>query len=165
MADLEDYFRLFGSAKVAQYMLWEPHRNIHQSEAAIEKLLCRYAGGKCYRWGIALPDTDRLIGIIELLKFDEENGTCSFAYMLGDGFRGMGYGTEALRAAIDFAFTELKMDAVISDHMGPNLASGNAMRNAGMRHIQTIPGHYTKNGTVYDSIRYQITRQDWGNRR
>ena len=165
MADLKDYFRLFGSSRISEFMLWEPHTHIHQSEAAIRKLLERYADGRCYRWGIALPETGRLIGIIELLRFDEESGTCSFAYMLREDFWGMGYGTEALRAAIGFAFSHMKMDAVIADHMGPNPASGKAMQKAGMTYVRTIPGAYVKNGSCFDQVQYRITRQEWGNRR
>lgn len=160
--DLRFYYqRLFSSPKVAQYMLWEPHMEIAQSAAALEKVLKRYEAGTCCRWAIALNQDDSLIGILELLRFDPVDNTCSFAYMLGEDFWGQGYGTEALEAAFHFAFAELGVSAIEADHFAENAASGAVMRKAGMRYLRTIPGKYEKQGVLHDAMEYRITREDW----
>lgn len=159
--DRESYFRLFSSPEVAKYMLWEPHTSIAQTDAALEKLMARYSGGKCYRWGITLRGLDSLIGIIELLHFDEAAGNCGFAYQISPEYWGKGYGTEALTAALDFAFSEMGMDTVEADHMGHNVASGAVMKKAGMTYVGTMPGKYTKNGVSFDAPQYRITREEW----
>lgn len=163
-ADRTDYFRLFSDPRVARYMNWEPHSHIRQTDAALEKLMGRYSCGRYYRWGIALPEDNRLIGIIELLHFSEEENTCSFAYMLLPECWGKGYGTEALSAAFGFAFSEMRMEAVITEYMAPNLASGAAMKKAGMEQLKTIPAAFKKNGEVYDGILCRITRENWQKR-
>jgi len=155
------YARLDSSQKVAEHMLWDPHRDISESAASIHKALARYAAGRCYRWGIALREDDGLIGVIELLKFDEAANTCGFAYMLGEDFWGQGYGSEALEAALGFAFTRLKVSAVLSDHFAENPASGGAMRKAGMHYLRTVPGKYEKHGVRHDALEYRITREEW----
>lgn len=155
------YERLGSSTAVTRYMLFEPHQDISESVASIEKALRRYAKGKCYRWCIALQEDNSIMGVIELLRFDEETNTCSFAYMLAEEFWGKGYGTEALKAALGFAFEEMDMGAVITDHMTANPASGAVMRKAGMVFVQTIPNAYVKNGTYYDADQYRITREGW----
>lgn len=162
--DAQDYYERVGRREaVTRYMFWEPHQDISVAVASIEKALSRYETGKCYRWAIALQDDDCLIGIIELLKFDEERNTCSFAYMLGDDYWGKGYATEALKAALGFAFEMLQLDAVEGEHFAPNAASGAVMRKAGMRHTMTEPKKYEKNGNVYDAPQYRITREEWEN--
>lgn len=162
MEDLQPYFeRLGSSAKVTEHMLWNPHKDISESVASIQKVLKRYEAGKCYRWGIALQEDNTLIGVIDLLKFDEEANTCSFAYMLGEEFWGQGYGTEAVEAAFRFAFRELKVSAIISDHFAGNPASGAVMRKAGMHYTQTIPAKYEKHGIRHDAIEYRITKEEW----
>lgn len=162
MGDVPAYFtRLGSSAAVTKHMLWEPHKDISESVASIQKVLKRYESGACYRWGITLREDDSLIGIIELLKFDEHSGTCSFAYMLGEHFWGQGYGTEAVEAAFRFAFQELKVSAIISDHFAENPASGAVMRKAGMQYVRTIPKKYEKHGTRHDAIEYRITKEEW----
>ena len=110
----------------------------------------------CYRWGIALKEDDTLIGVIELLRFDEDTNTCSFAYMLGCDYWNQGYATEALGAVIRFAFEKLEIDRIMVDHMTPNAASGAVMRKVGMTHTGTELGKYEKHGRVFDAELYEI---------
>lgn len=162
LADAEDYYRhLFGSEAVSRYMLWNPHRDVSESEDSIRKVLRRYEEGHCYRWGITLNATGELIGIIELLRFDEEADSCSFAYMLGENFWGRGYGTEALKAVFDFAFTQMNVRSITADHMAENPASGRVMEKAGMIRTRFLPEKYQKNGNTYSAIEYTITQADW----
>ena len=157
MDDLLEYYeRLFGDGDVCRYMLFDPHQDISESMASIEKTLSRYEEGRCYRWGIALKEDDSLIGIVELLRFDEDAGSCSFAYMLGCDYWNQGYGTEALTAVIRFAFEKMDIDRILVDHMSPNAASGAVMRKVGMTHIGTEPGKYEKHGRIFDAEVYEI---------
>lgn len=163
LEDAQVYYNRLGSSEaVTKYMLWNPHRDLSESEASIRKALRRYEEGKCYRWGIALKTDDSIIGVIELLRLDEQTNTCSFAYMLAEEFWGQGYGTEALRAALDFAFTELKVTAVEADHMAENEASGAVMRKAGMVRQRTEFKKYEKNGIFHDAPVYRITAENYG---
>lgn len=157
MEDAPVYYDRIGSREaVTRFMLWDPHKDLSESVASMEKALRRYAEGRCYRWGIVLPADDSIIGILELLRFDEEKGTCSFAYMLSDDFWGRGYGTEALKAALDFAFREMEVKAVEADHFAVNAVSGAVMRKAGMNYVGTEPGKYEKNGVLHDAQIYRI---------
>ena len=157
MGDIYEYYeRLYGDGDVCRYMLFDPHQDIGESLASLERVLARYEEGGFYRWGITLPEDDSLIGIIELLRFDEKTGTCSFAYMLGCKYWNRGYGTEALREVIRFAFEEMDVSRILVDHMSGNGASGAVMRKAGMTHIGTEPGKYTKHGACRDAEIYEI---------
>ena len=159
------YFERFGNKEtVTRYMLFMPHESLADSVEAVEKVLRRYETGRCYRWAIALKEDDSIIGIIELLRFDETANSCSFAYMIGEAFWGKGYGTQALKAALQFAFSEMELAYVEADHMASNPASGAVMRKAGMVHIRTDKAKYQKNGAVYDAIVYRITAQQWKRR-
>lgn len=156
------YFARLGSSEsVTKHMLWNPHRDISESIASIEKALRRYEEGTSCRWAIALKEDNSLIGIIDLLRFDEKDRSCSFAYMLGADFWGKGYGTEAVRAAFGFAFDVLQVEAIVADHFAENPASGAVMRKVGMTHIRTLPEKYVKNGKMHDAQEYKITAEQW----
>lgn len=162
MADVPLFYTRLGSSEtVTKHMLWQPHQSISESAASIQKVLRRYEEGRCYRWGITLLEDDALIGILDLLAFDEVQNTCSFAYMLGEAFWGQGYGTEALLAAFDFAFSQLKVSAILADHFAENPASGAVIRKAGMQYTGTVSGKYEKNGVKHDAPQYRITKEDW----
>lgn len=162
MEDTQPFFvRLGGSKAVTEHMLWIPHKDVSESLASIQKVLRRYESGGCYRWAIALRETDTLIGMIDLLAFDPETDSCGFAYMLDQEFWGRGYGTEALTAVLSFAFTRLGIQTITADHFAENPASGAVMRKAGMRYVRRLPGKYEKNGVVHDALEYRITKEEW----
>lgn len=152
------YARVGSSPEVTKYMLFSPHRDVSESAASVEKALRRYAEGKCYRYCVALKETDELIGVIEALRFDEERDSCSFAYMLGEDFWGRGYGTEALKAVFGFLFDKMGIRRIEADHMAENPASGAVMRKAGMVKTGLEKAKYEKNGVFHDAVTYTITK-------
>lgn len=162
MADAPLYYsRIASRTEVTRYMLWQTHTQLSETEAVIDQVLNRYASGRCYRWCIALSEDNSPIGAIELLRFDEETEACSFAYMIGSDFWGMGYGTEALEAVLRFAFEAMQIRLVTADHMSANPASGAVMRKAGMAFCRIIPEKYEKDGQKMDAWEYRITRDQW----
>ena len=160
LEDVQDYYeRVASDGDVTRYMLLDPHQDLTESLLSIENTLQRYEEGRCYRWGIALKSDDSIIGVIDLLRFDEEEGSCSFAYMIGCDYWNRGYGTETLKAVLTFAFEKMEIEWVRADHMAENLASGAVMRKAGMRCTGTVPGKYEKYGVLHDAVCYEIRSQ------
>ena len=159
--DAEAFFRFAGSQTVTKYMFWKPHKDVSESAASIAKTVSLYETGNCWRWGIALRETDELIGIIDLLGIREAERSCTFAYMIGEDFWGRGFATEALSAVLGFAFGRLDLETVWGEHFGPNGASGAVMRKSGMKYTGTEVGKYEKNGEVFDVPQYSITRKEW----
>lgn len=164
LSDTCDFYEFASDEDVSKYMLWTPHESISDSEKSILSSLEKYEKGKYYRFGIALKDTDRLIGIIQLLSFDEEKESASFAYMLARDFWGLGYGTEALTAVINYAFEQLEIQMIEADHFTENVSSGAVMRKCGMSYVDTVKDKYEKNGRKYSADTYILTREDWKKR-
>ena len=157
LEDVYEYYeRLFGDADVSRYMLFEPHQDIAESLASLERKLERYEQGQFYCWGVSCKEEDSLIGLVELLRFDETDNSCSFVYMLGCNYWNQGYGTEMLKAVFRFAFEELNVERIAADHMTKNAASGAVMRKAGMKHIGTETEKYEKLGIKFDADQYEI---------
>ena len=157
LSDVYEYYeRLFGDGDVSRYMLFEPHQTIMESLESVQRKIARYEEGNFYCWGVELKEEAGLMGLVELLRFDEEANTCSFVYMLGCNYWNQGYGTELLKAVFRFAFEELEVERILADHMSKNIASGRVMEKAGMKHIGTEEGKYEKMGILYDAEIYEI---------
>lgn len=155
--DIQEYYeRLYGDGDVCRYLLFDPHQDIGESYESIQEILRQYEEGNFYRWGITRKEEDTLIGIIGLVRINEETETCSFAYLLGCDYWNQGYGTEALKEVFRFAFEELEISRIVADHMAENPASGAVMRKAGMTHIGTEKEKYNKCGTLHDAEVYEI---------
>ena len=161
-SDAQNFFvRVGGNPNVTKYMLWEPHASIEETEKSIAKILKRYDEGMGYSWAIALKEDDSIIGRIDLLRFDESESSCSFAYMMGDAYWGKGFGTEVLSEVLRFAFEKMEMQVVIADHMCENGGSGAVMRKVGMTYVQTYAAKYQKAGKDYDADEYRITYEEY----
>jgi RimJ/RimL family protein N-acetyltransferase len=78
--------------------------------------------------------TDRPIGITELQEIDRRNRTATFVIFIGEAdARGRGYGTEATRLVLDYAFTTLGLHNVILTVVAFNAAAIRAYERAGFR--------------------------------
>ncbi len=160
-SDLGNYHKqLTSDPEVARYMLWQPNSDIAHTALIFEKRLAECAAGTAFHWAITRKGEDSLIGILSLLRF-QEDGSCSFAYMLGQEFWGQGYGTEALTAVLGFAFDTIGVTSVAADHMAENPASGAVMAKAGMHRTGFFPGKYEKDGVPHDAIQYSMTKAQW----
>ena len=160
LGDVYEYYeRLFGDADVSRYMLFDPHQTIMESLEDVQQKLARYEDGNFYCWGVERKEEAGLVGLVELLRFDEKAETCGFVYMLGCNYWNQGYGTEMLKAVFRFAFEELEVERILADHMTPNVSSGKVMEKAGMKHIGTETGKYEKLGLRFDAEIYEICNE------
>lgn len=155
------YNRLGSNREVTRYMLWQPHKSLQESRESIDKVLNGYALGNTYTWAIVLPENDTIIGRIDLLRIDESQSSCSFAYMIGREFWGRGYGTESLKAVLAFAFDKMEMKTIIADHICANIASGKVMQKAGMQFVRKHSSKYVKDGKIFDADEYMISSEVW----
>ena len=161
LGDVYEYYeRLMGDADVSRYMLFDPHQTIMESLEDMQQKLRRYEEEPFYCWGVEQKEEAGLMGMVQLLRFDEQADSCSFVYMLGCNYWNQGYGTEILKAVIRFAFEELEVQRILADHMTKNIASGKVMEKAGMKHIGTETGKYEKMGILYDVEIYEICNEN-----
>ena len=159
MDDLYDYYERIGSdGEVSKYMLWEPHQDIGETLESFEKSLAAYEEGGYYRWVAEEKNGDGVIGTMSLLRFDEEESSCSFAYMFAKDWWGRGYATEAMTAVLAFAFEKLEIVRVTADHFAANTASGAVMRKLGMEYTGTAKNRYEKHGHPVDAECYELVR-------
>jgi len=83
----------------------------------------------------ALPDL-RAVGILNIRDFTNPHGTAELGITIGDpANRGQGFGTEAVRLVLDYAFTVLGVHNVWLDTPAYNVAAIRAYEKAGFREI------------------------------
>jgi RimJ/RimL family protein N-acetyltransferase len=100
----------------------------------------------------ALPDMQP-IGILNIRDFTNPHGTAELGITIGDGEnRGRGFGTEAVRLALDYAFSELGVQNVWLDTPAYNLAAIRAYEKAGFRVIGRRRGARVLAGQRYDVV-------------
>lgn len=152
------YEKLASQEEISQYMLWEPHKDMNETIEYITKEVESYEKQVNYKWAITQKGENDIIGVIALLRFDEKENSCSFAYMLAKEHWNKGYVTEALKRVMEFAFLELGVERIEVDHLADNVASGKVMQKVGMEWIGIQKDKYTKPKGTFDAVCYEITK-------
>ncbi|MEM0519432.1 MULTISPECIES: GNAT family N-acetyltransferase [Aequorivita] len=74
--------------------------------AHIEKITADLRQNKSITWGITTKKSDILIGSICLWNFSEDKKTAEVGYVLDPKFQGQGIMSEALKAVLNFGFSQ-----------------------------------------------------------
>ena len=95
----------------------------------------------------------RPIGTTTLADIDQRNRRAEFGIFIGESeCRGKGYGTEATRLALDYAFTALGLHNVVLRVFEYNLVGLRAYEKAGFREFGRRREAQLLNGRLWDEI-------------
>ncbi|MFH6934586.1 GNAT family N-acetyltransferase [Flavobacterium sp. FlaQc-30] len=141
-SDLNGMFELDSNPNVHIYIGGKPVTTIEQSAAYIENLQQQYKDFGTGRWAVILKETNEFLGWSGI-KFitDEINNHKNF-YEIGYRFIekhwGKGYATEAGKAFIEYAFNNLKADAVYAYADAGNDNSRKILEKLGLRYVNSF---------------------------
>ena len=105
---------------------------------------------------------DRLIGFVALHSIEWNNGAGLLAIGIGEAeYRGKGYGTDALRLILRFAFHELNLFRVGLDVIATNTRAIRTYEKLGFQHEGRMRGAVLRDGRRDDRIFMGILRDEW----
>lgn len=146
---------------IAQTLLRSPHPYTEQDALSfIHVAMDSRALGMWMQSAIELCASGALIGSIGL-TLTEEFMRADVGYWISEAHWNRGYATEALRAVIDFGFSQLGLIRIQANHFSDNLASGRVMQKAGMTCEGLKRKYFIRFGQPRDVVFYGILREDW----
>ncbi|TDL30721.1 N-acetyltransferase [Jeotgalibacillus sp. S-D1] len=172
------YFRPLGPEDVDLFVdllkrnrnFWTVHEPKHPEsfytrEVQLEKLAetqTQQKLGKEYSWGIFLADTSELIGSISIYSIRRLPFSSAFiGYSLDESRTMRGLGTEAVTAALRFAFRDFglhRMEALVSPRNG---ASIKVLEKVGMQKEGCLRKNLYINGTWEDHFIYSMIEDEF----
>ena len=87
--------------------------------------------------------------------------SCVLGYNLAAGEQGKGYMTEAVRAAVGFAFDTWKLHRVAANYMPRNTRSAAVLERCGFKTEGRAPAYLFINGRWEDHVLTAITNPSW----
>ncbi|MEP7290168.1 MAG: GNAT family protein [Chloroflexota bacterium] len=117
-----------------------------------------------FPFAIRRQDDEGLIGWLVLREIFWQARHCAFAIGLDPAQRGRGYGTDATRVALSYAFLELNLNRVGLDVMAYNEAGIRAYTKVGFVHEGTLRALTYRDGIYYDALMMSMLRSDWEKR-
>jgi RimJ/RimL family protein N-acetyltransferase len=122
----------------------------------------RRRGREGYLFGIYTLADETLIGYIELGEILWTHRTSWLAIGIGErAYRGQGYGYDAMRLALDFAFKELNLHRVqltVFEYNEPAIA---LYENLGFRREGAYREFMQRDGQRYDMVLYGLLAREW----
>ena len=161
-SDAEAMFQNWASsAENLTYVTWDPHPDVEVTRNSIRNWVASYANPNYYKWDICLKENpEQVIGDISIVEMHEEDLSCEISYVLGKAYWGNGMMTEALKAIIDFCFTQAGFQKVRARYASLNPASDRVMEKAGMSYLKTVTNGVGRKDYVADLIYYQVSKED-----
>jgi diamine N-acetyltransferase len=145
------YQRWFNDFGTLRTLNVTPRTITHEQEAAWYDRQARRedsAHFTVYERATLLP-----IGTTTLASIDHRNGTANFAAIIGEAeYRGKGYGTEAIKLTLDWAFTTLGLRNTIVRIVEFNGPSRRAHEKAGFREFGRRRQCRSAGGRKWDEI-------------
>ena len=140
---------------------WQPLRpDSHFTEAgqreAVEALLAQRAAGTAVPL-VILDRSGAIAGTLTLASIIRGAfQSCSVGYWLAEGAQGQGLATDALRAAAELAFGELRLHRVQAETLTHNLRSQRVLHRAGFERYGEARSYMHIAGEWQDNVLYQL---------
>ena len=116
-------------------------------------------------FAIRLLEGQDLIGYLEIDGIDWQHGVCGMGLGIGDRANwGKGYGSEATKLALEFAFNELNMHRVQVTVFSYNTQSNILIEKMGFRKEGVFRERLWRDGQRHDMLLYGLLRPEWEER-
>jgi [ribosomal protein S5]-alanine N-acetyltransferase len=163
MTDVQSAFdHWLSDERVSDNRINPAHKSVSETIERVSKIVGQYESKEFCYWAIELKETDELIGEIDLYDFDSATDNCEVSYSLGYKWWNQGYGTEALRAVVEFGFRTMNIHKISAAHNTDNPASGKIMRKVGMEQEGVIRHMIRNSKNQYkDCAVYGILQKDY----
>lgn len=145
---------------VAQYMRWDAHKSIEETERIISAWINDYERFDFYLWAITLKETNELIGSIGMFSVNTHDMCYEVAYNIGRYFWNRGYVSEALKSVLRFGLQQVGINRIEAYHSINNPASGKVMLKSGMRFEGRARQKYRSHAGFEDCDLYAILKDD-----
>lgn len=136
-------------------------RSEKRNKERLEKRIENGPDDSYYLFSIRTLDGERLIGDT-MVRIDWPNGDAMLGILIGErDYWGKGYGTDAVRLMLQFAFCELNLRRVTLGVNGDNTRAQRAYEKVGFRKEGTMRGEVLREGKRIDSYFMGILREEW----
>ncbi|GHU93687.1 N-acetyltransferase [Clostridia bacterium] len=115
-----------------------------------------------YNFAIVLRDGDRLLGNCGLFEINQVNRRANCGLFIGNpDDRGKGFGSEALRLLLGYAFDTLNLNNVMLSVFEFNAGAVRCYEKVGFKRIGERRGSYFAKGRYHNEIFMDIIREDF----
>ena len=159
--DVDALYEIFSDPRVMRYWSSGPLPN-REAAAAMQREIAQHnLSDTQMKWGLALRDTNRVIGTVTLFNLSTSNGRAEIGYAMGSAYWGKGYMNEALKALIVHAFDVMNFRRLEADVDPRNDASIRTLERLGFQREGFLRERWHVGGELQDAYFYGLLKREW----
>ena len=159
--DVDSLFEVFSDPQVMRYWSTPPYSTREEAVKLQQEIANSNEKETMIKWGLALRDSDRLIGTATLFNLNLDNGRAELGYAMGRAHWGKGYMNEALQALVHHAFEVMELRRLEADVDPRNAASIRTLERLGFQREGFLRERWHVNGEIQDALFYGLLRHEW----
>jgi RimJ/RimL family protein N-acetyltransferase len=135
IADLPDALELWGDPRVMEFIDIRGGLNRSQVEQKLQQEIERQNKFGVQYWKVIAKETGEIVGCCGLRPYDLDRHLFEIGFHIKSKHWCKGYATEAAKAVIAHAFSEMKLPKLFAGHNPKNLASHTMLLKLGFNYI------------------------------
>lgn len=159
--DIDSLYEIFSNHEVMRYWSTVPLPNREAAVALQREIAAGNESETMFKWGIALRDSNKMIGTTTLFNLSLDNGRAEIGYAMAHDYWGKGYMNEALKALVSHAFEVRELRRLEADVDPRNAASIRTLERLGFQREGFLRERWHVNGEIQDALFYGLLRREW----
>lgn len=159
--DIDGLFTIFSDPEVMRYWSFTPLVDRDAAADLLKQTHELFQHRIMMKWGVALRESDQLIGTATLIHLDLTHHRTEIGYALARAYWGRGYIHEALRVLLEYAFSDLEMHRIEADVDPRNSGSIKTLERLGFKREGYLRERWQVGGEIQDALFYGLLRPEW----
>jgi len=158
--DVNEIFEIFSDEDVAKYDWFVPIKDTNTALKFIQRYKEEFDDKEEMTWGIALKETNKLIGICCLGDFELDSRRAEIGYDIKKTEWNKGYATESVKAITEYGFNKLNLNRIEAFITPGNDASVKVLKNLGYTQEGIVRERDLIKGKLVDGIIMAMLKRD-----
>lgn len=154
--DANEIFFLRSDKAVLKYLDKIPEKSVDETVEFIGRIKKDIDNNDGITWGIALKDSDIVIGSICFWRMQKEHYRAEIGYVLHPGQQGKGIMDEAIKAVLKYGFETMRLHSVEANVNPANISSMKLLEKNGFVKEAYFKENYYYDGKFIDSVIYSL---------
>lgn len=155
-------FDNFSNPAVLQYYGMDPMTELTQAEKLIEHFRNSFLASRSIRWAMLRKEDNRFAGTIGLNTLSKGMKRAEIGFEIHPDFWRTGMTSEALKAVLDYSFSELGLHRMGAVTFLDNVASINLLKKNGFEQEGILRSYLFQNGQSHDARVFSVLQNQWG---
>lgn len=162
-SDFDEVLAYYALPDVQRYLDWKARDKLEAKSAfeAMRKQTRLTRPGEVLTLAVVRKSDGKVIGHVSLRYTDATAAQGEVRFAVAPVFRRKGYGTEAVKAALDLGFDQFRLHRISARTAGQNEASARLLKALGMRLEAHYREHALFQGEWDEELHFAVLDREW----